>query len=135
MTVSPFLNIPSASNSTSAVIAVNCELVRGTEAQVIDTLLPRVKQESVELNLSGVERIDAAGIAALIKLYCASVEAGNRFSVVDPSAHVLELLHLVGLDSILLADDGEAAQNFNRHEQIRGCNCLPTGATLTLSAA
>ena len=103
MTVSPFLNLASASNSLAAVIAMNCELVRGTEAQVIDELLPRVKQESVALNLSGVERIDAAGIAALITLYCSAVEAGTDFSVIDPSPHVLELLRLVGLESILVA--------------------------------
>jgi anti-anti-sigma factor len=104
MTVSPFLNLASASNSLTAVIAVNCELVRGTEAQVIHELLPRVKQGSVALNLAGVERIDAAGIATLITLYCSSVEAGTDFYVMDPSAHVLELLRLVGLESILLAE-------------------------------
>jgi anti-anti-sigma factor len=135
MTVSPFLNIPPASNSTSAVIAVNCELVRGTEDRVIETLMPRVKEESVTLDLSRVERMDAAGIAALITLYCASVEAGNRFSVVDPSAHVLELLHLVGLESILVTEDRNAVQDRTRHEQIQGCGCAQTGATLTLSAA
>ncbi len=105
MTVSSFLNIPSASNSPVAVIAVNCELVRGSETQVIDEVLPRVKRESVALDLSGVERIDAAGIAALITLYCTSVEAGTEFSVVTPSAHVLELLRVVGLESILVAED------------------------------
>ena len=104
MTVSPFFNLASDSNSLASVIAVNCELVRGTEAQVIDELLPRVKRESVALNLAGVERIDAAGIAALITLYCSSVEAGTDFSVLDPSPHVLELLRIVGLDSILMAD-------------------------------
>jgi anti-anti-sigma factor len=104
MTVSPFLNLASASNSPSAEIAVNCELVRGTEAQVIEVLMPRVKRESVALNLAGVERIDAAGIAALITLYCTSVESGNEFIVTDPSPHVLELLRIVGLESILVAD-------------------------------
>jgi anti-anti-sigma factor len=104
MTVSPFLNLASASNPLAAVIAVNCELVRGTEAQVIRELLPRVKQESVTLNLAGVERIDAAGIAALITLYCSSVEARTEFYIVDPSPHVLELLRIVGLESILIAD-------------------------------
>jgi anti-anti-sigma regulatory factor len=79
--------------------------------------------------------MDAAGIAALITLYCASVEAGNRFSVVDPSAHVLELLHLVGLESILVTEDRNAVQDRTRHEQIQGCGCAQTGATLTLSAA
>jgi anti-anti-sigma factor len=103
MTVSPFLN-PSASYPLAAVIAVDCELVRGSEAHIIDQLLPRVKQQSVALNLAGVERIDAAGIATLITLYCSAVEAGTDFYVIDPSPHVLELLRLVGLESILIAD-------------------------------
>ena len=117
MTVSPFLNIPSASDSFAAVIAVNCELVRGTEARVIDELLPRVKRESVALNLAGVERIDAAGIAALITLYCSAVESRTEFYVIDPSPHVLELLRLVGLESILVADTrptGAARSCLNR---------------------
>lgn len=108
MTVSPFLNLSSASSPLASVIAVNCELVRGMEAQVIDELLPRVKQESVALNLASVERIDAAGIAALITLYCSAVEAGTEFSVIDPSHHVLELLRLVGLEQILMAGNRQA---------------------------
>lgn len=104
MTVSPFSDLALASNSIASVVAVDCELVRGTEAEVIDALLPRVRHESVALNLSAVERIDAAGIAALITLYCSSVQAGTDFSVVTPSPHVLELLRLVGLESILVAD-------------------------------
>jgi anti-anti-sigma factor len=103
MTVSPFYNVSPATNSLAAVVAVNCELVRGTEAQVVELLLPRVKQESLALNLAAVERIDAAGIAALITLYCSAVEAGQDFSVINPSAHVLELLCLVGLEPILVA--------------------------------
>jgi anti-anti-sigma regulatory factor len=49
--------------------------------------------------------MDAAGIAALITLYCTSVQAGTEFFVVDPSAHVLELLQIVGLESILISDE------------------------------
>jgi len=107
MTVPPFsknaLTGNLTGNSIAAVVPINCELVRGTEAQIMRELLPRVKQESVALNLSGVERIDAAGIAALITLYCSSIEAGKDFSIVAPSPHVLELLQIVGLDSILMA--------------------------------
>ena len=72
---------------------------------MIAELMPRVKKESVALDLSQVERIDAAGIASLITLYCCAVEAGTEFCVVDPSHHVLELLRIVGLESILVADD------------------------------
>lgn len=110
MTLSPFLNVAPiaapdldrASQSPIAVIAVNCELVRGTEDQIVDELTPRVKQESVALDLSHVERIDAAGIAALITLYCTAIQAGTEFYVVSPSIRVLEMLRLVGLESILV---------------------------------
>jgi anti-anti-sigma factor len=104
MTVSPFSNTTRTSNAISSVVIVHSELVRGTETQLIDELLPRVQQESVALNLAAVERIDAAGIAALITLYCTAVESGTDFSVVSSSQHVLELLRLVGLESILVAD-------------------------------
>jgi anti-anti-sigma factor len=104
MTVSPFstLCLTSAPTSNPAVVFMNCELVRGVETRIVDELLPRVQQESVALNLAGVERIDAAGIAALITLYCTAVESGTDFSVVSPSVHVLELLQIVGLESILI---------------------------------
>ncbi len=103
MTVTPFSNLSSAGSSLPAVVAVHCELVRGTESEVVAELLPRVQLESVALNLAGVERIDAAGIAALITLYCSSVEAGTDFSVIMPSQHVREMLRIVGLESILVA--------------------------------
>ena len=110
MTVSPFLNVAPiasqestrASQSPIAEFAVNCELVRGAEDRILDELTPRVKQGSVALDFSNVERIDAAGIAVLITLYCTAIEAGTEFYIVSPSAHVLDLLRLVGLESILV---------------------------------
>jgi anti-anti-sigma factor len=109
MTVSHFSDLTLASSPISSVVVLDCELVRGTEAQIIGGLLPRVKQESVALDLSGVERIDAAGIAALITLYCGAVEAGTHFCVVAPSPHVLELLRIVGLESILVTEGGSGS--------------------------
>ncbi|WP_263359351.1 STAS domain-containing protein [Acidicapsa ligni] len=103
MNVPPYSNTVLATEDLPTVIAVNYELVRGSETQIMDDLLPRVKNESVALDLSGVGRIDAAGIAALITLYCSSVESGTDFSIVAPSSHVLELLRIVGLESILIA--------------------------------
>lgn len=103
MTVSPFSTVALTSNP-AVVIFMSYELVRGSETQIVDELLPHVQQQSVALDLAGVERIDAAGIAALITLYCTAVESGTEFSVTSPSAHVLELLQIVGLESILVAD-------------------------------
>ncbi len=79
------------------------ELVRGTEQRLLEQITPLVQRQSVALNLASVERIDAAGIAALISLYRLASEAGHRFSVSGASPHVAELLALVGLDRILMS--------------------------------
>lgn len=83
------------------------ELVRGREQSFLERLAPVVQRESVRLDLGSVERIDAAGLAALITLYCDACKAGHSFSVARPGRHVREILRVVGLDRILLArEDG-----------------------------
>jgi anti-anti-sigma regulatory factor len=52
-----------------------------------------------------VDRIDAAGIAALISLYGCARDAGHGFMVANASTHVREILELVGLDRILLSQN------------------------------
>ena len=79
------------------------ELVRGSDRQLVEEMTPVVQRESVSLDLTCVERIDAAGIAALISLYRIADESGHRFSVSNAAPHVAELLALVGLDRILLS--------------------------------
>jgi anti-anti-sigma factor len=78
------------------------ELVRGQEQAFLEQLTPLVHEQSVTLDLRNVTRIDAAGLAALISLYCAARSAGNRFGVRCASSHVAEMLALVGLDGVLL---------------------------------
>jgi anti-anti-sigma factor len=106
MTVSCFSDLSANSSALATQVHFHCELVRGSESRLTAELLPLVRYESVALNLSQVERIDAAGIAALITVYCTSVQAGTDFTIVDPSPHVLELLQIVGLDKILLGGQG-----------------------------
>lgn len=81
------------------------ELVRGREQNLLERLARVVTREDVTLDLCGVERIDAAGLAALITLYCDACKAGHSFTVMRPGRHVREVLSLVGLDRILLARD------------------------------
>ena len=83
------------------------ELVRGTEHRLIDEITPLVQRQSVSLDLTAVERIDAAGIAALISLYRIASEAGHRFSISSASPHVAEMLALVGLDRILMSHNAK----------------------------
>jgi anti-anti-sigma factor len=79
------------------------ELVRGDEQGLLERVAPLVRQHSVSLDLRSVERIDAAGIAALIKLYGLARDAGHHFVVANASARVAEMLALVGLNRILLS--------------------------------
>ena len=98
------------SNSLATVVCGPEELVRGTESEVLAQLLPLVKRGPIALDLSAAERIDAAGIAALITLYCTAVESGWKFSILKPSSQVRTLLRVVGLEPILVdgAGAGEA---------------------------
>lgn len=85
------------------------ELVRGQEQNFLERMAPVVQRQSVSLDLGSVERIDAAGLAALITLYCDATKAGHSFTVAHPRRHVREILSVVGLDRVLLArDDAQA---------------------------
>jgi anti-anti-sigma factor len=77
------------------------ELVRGQEGELLKRLKPLVAAQSVTLDLSHVERIDAAGLATLISLYGSARDAGNVFAIANASPRVFEILQLVGLDRVL----------------------------------
>ena len=88
------------------------ELVRGSEQQLLARLQPLVRRQNVTLDLENIERIDAAGLAALITLYCDACQAGYRFGISNPSARVREILALVGLDALLVSQNAEEAPYF-----------------------
>jgi anti-anti-sigma regulatory factor len=60
-----------------------------------------------------VERIDAAGITALILLYGSACDSGHSFCVVNASERVARVLALVGLDAILLSHNAVPVSHFN----------------------
>jgi anti-anti-sigma factor len=79
------------------------ELVRGNEQELLARLTPLVRSRSVILDLGQVQRIDAAGVAALISLHASAYEAGHCFTVVNTTPRVAEILSLVGLERILVS--------------------------------
>jgi anti-anti-sigma factor len=102
----------SRSDSTIQIVSGVRELVKGREQEILEGLQPLVQSRSVRLDLSLMERIDAAGLAALVSLYCAASKAGHDFDVINPPSHVARILAIVGLDRILLpqlasTDSGE----------------------------
>jgi len=81
------------------------ELIRGQNERLLEQVTPLVRRQNVTLDLQSVERIDAAGIAALISLYGCARDAGHGFTVLNASPRVAGILSLVGLDRILLSQN------------------------------
>jgi anti-anti-sigma factor len=81
------------------------ELVRGEDQRLIQRVAPLLRDTNVMLDLRNIDRIDAAGIAALISLYSSARTAGHEFTVCNVPARVAEILALVGLDHILFCQD------------------------------
>jgi anti-anti-sigma regulatory factor len=79
------------------------ELVRGQEQEFVKRMSTIVRRQSVTLDFAQIERIDAAGIAALISLYACAKNAGHGFAVINATSHVVEVLTVVGLDRILIS--------------------------------
>jgi anti-anti-sigma factor len=99
-----FMNGAVVQPNTSAIVPCeSAELVKGQEHQLVARLDAVVRRESIVLDLGAVERVDAAGLAALITLYAEACQAGHSFTLSRPNRHVREILKLVGLDKILLA--------------------------------
>ena len=105
------MNTIMSQNNRSVVTAPAgfTELVRGNEDRLMSLLTPVVREKSTVLDLGGIRRIDAAGIAALISIYGTARTAGHTFRVCNANAHVSEILNLVGLDHILLVEDSVQA--------------------------
>jgi len=83
----------------------SAELVRGHDQWLLQRIMPLVYKQSLVLDLSPIERIDAAGIAALITVYATACQEGHNFTVCNPSRQVAKILALVGLDRILLSQN------------------------------
>jgi anti-anti-sigma factor len=102
MTIST-CNEPTMRSEKAVRTCALTEIVRGSEGRLVDEMSPLVRRQDLSLDLSPVERIDAAGIAALISLYKLAQESGHRFSVLNVAPRVYELLALVGLEGILIS--------------------------------
>jgi len=85
------------------------ELVRGDEQPLVQRIAPLLREQSVTLDLNHIDRIDAAGIAALISLYSTAREYGQTFSLINVSPRVGEILSLVRLDGVLLSHNAVLA--------------------------
>jgi anti-anti-sigma regulatory factor len=91
----------------------SCHLIRESAAQLVAQIGPLAAQRDVILDLSQVERIDAAGGTALLTLLTGARAAGHNLQVGSASAHVTEVLGLLGLDRVMFLADFAEQAGFN----------------------
>lgn len=99
----PMATIVSAVQPAERAELTGSQLERGQAAGLVERLQPLVLQRDVTLDLTHVDRIDAAGITALITLYQSARESGHCFCLINASERVAHILCVVGLDHYLLS--------------------------------
>jgi anti-anti-sigma factor len=78
------------------------ELVRGSDLRLVERVEPVVRSGDAALDCSAIQRIDAAGISALVLLHERARSAGHFFYLLNVQPHVAEVLALLGLDRIFV---------------------------------
>ncbi|MFO7652420.1 MAG: STAS domain-containing protein [Candidatus Krumholzibacteriia bacterium] len=60
--------------------------------------------ESSTVDLRDLEYVSSAGLGILVSTQLRLAGRGERLTLVNPTSHVRELLHITGLDAILQID-------------------------------
>ena len=91
------LKINTAIQDQTAILACEGQIVRGEETNILYGKVIVQRSPVVVLDLSGVTRIDAAGLGVLVACYQALLGNKRQLVLLDPSAYVRELLHTTNL--------------------------------------
>jgi anti-anti-sigma factor len=91
------------------------QLLRGEDARLVERLQPLVQNQNIALDMACVDRIDAAGISALLELYQIARVAGHHFTVTNLQVRVAEVLNIVGLDGFLVSHNAAPDSHYGSH--------------------
>jgi anti-anti-sigma factor len=80
-------------------------LVRGQEHELLPQALPALELGDLELDLSELEQIDAAGLGMLAMLKQFAQRSGHTLRLLNPTQRVWRLLCLTGLDAAFSASE------------------------------
>ena len=87
--------------------------MRDHAGDLLARIEPLLHDRSVSLDLDGIERIDAAGITALVDLYRSARQSGHCFTVTNVPTRVEQILRLVGLDRLLISHNAVRSSQYD----------------------
>ena len=118
------LRIDIQSCNAVATLACSGRLVFGVETETLRTMVQSRPEEDLRIDLSGLKKIDAAGLGALVELSVWAREAGRTLTLVDLPENVWRLVSITRLHSALeISYSGVPAldresEGFDRDEMI-----------------
>ena len=95
------LRIDSYSLKTVATLNCSGSLIFGVESETLRSMVQSRKEENIRINLSGVDRIDAAGLGLLVELQVWAREARRTITLLNLSEPVWKMVILTKLYSAL----------------------------------
>jgi anti-anti-sigma factor len=81
-------------------IVAPASLLHGQEHFLLPLAMPAIEQGNLELDLSELEHIDAAGLGMLAVLHECARQFGHTLRLMNPTPHVCSLLRLTKLDAV-----------------------------------
>lgn len=118
------LRIDIQSCNTVATLACSGRLIFGVETETLRTMVQSRHEEVLRIDLSGLKKIDAAGLGLLVELSAWAREKGRTLTLLDLPENVWRMVVITNLYAALeisysgvpQLDRGEAG--FNRDEMI-----------------
>jgi anti-anti-sigma factor len=99
------LKIDIQSSPAMATLMCSGRLVLGIEAETLRCLVIARPEKSLQLDLSRLHVIDAAGLGVLVELHCWARQHSARLTIAKPSARTQRLISLTGLTRVLEVSD------------------------------
>ena len=106
------MNISIRKAGLITILDLNGQLKLGESEQAFKLEFQSLMQQGVRhiaVNLGGVSYIDSSGIGSLVRAFTQVKKAGGRCTFFSPTKPVLQMIHMVRLDSVLDIADDEAA--------------------------
>jgi anti-sigma B factor antagonist len=106
------VNISIRRAGSITILDLNGQLKLGESEQALRQEFNDLMQQGVRhvaVNLAGVSYIDSSGIGSLVRAFTQVKKSGGRCTFFSPTKPVLQLIHMVRLDSVLDIADDEAS--------------------------
>ena len=112
------LRVDVATKNTFATLTCAGHLTFGVPTETLRAMVQSRAEENLRIDLSGVEKIDAAGLGLLVELQLWAREEGRTLTFIDPSENVWRMVILTKLYNALEISYTDASGMHHEHKGV-----------------